>query len=138
MKGYLLDTNILSYLAKMSFPALNHRFRALSKSNLVLSAVSEAEVRFGLALLPPEAKTHRMTETYLALIPVAPWDSSCARRYAPLAARQRQMGSSLSQLDTMIAAHALALELTLVTHDKAFTRIPGLNVEDWTEGPQAA
>ncbi len=138
MPRYLLDTNILSYLAKVTFPALNHRFRSMHKADLGVSSISEAEIRFGLALLPPEAKLHKITELYLSGIAIEPWDSPCARRYAILAARQRNKGASLSYADPMIAAHALAHNLTLVTHDAAFARIPGLQVEDWTQGPQPA
>lgn len=136
MPRYLLDTNILSFLAKSKFPALSHRFRDMQKTDLALSSISEAEVRFGLALLPPEAKVHRITGLYLQGIKIEPWDSLCARRYALLAAKQRTEGDSLSQFDTMIAAHALAHNFTLVTHDAAFARVPDLRVEDWTRGPQ--
>ncbi len=138
MAQYLLDTNILSYLAKEVFPSLNHRFRKMPKEDFVLSAISEAEVRFGLALLPPEAKQHRITALYLNGIHIEAWDSHCARRYALLAAQQKVKGETLSQLDTMIAAHALAHGFVLVSHDRAFFRVPGLSVEDWTEGPLSA
>ena len=136
MPRYLLDTNILSFLAKSTSPALNHRFHTIEKTDLVLSSISEAEVRFGLALLPPEAKLHNITELFLHGIKIESWDSLCARRYALLAAQQRKKGASLSQLDTMIAAHALAHNFILITHDAAFARIPGLPVEDWTQGPK--
>ncbi len=138
MSRHLLDTNILSFLAKSTSSALEHRFRTVPKTDLVLSSISEAEVRFGLALLPPEAKLHDITELYLHGIRIECWDSLCARRYALLAAQQRSKGASLSQLDTMIAAHALAHNFVLVTHDAAFARIPGLPVEDWTDGPKPA
>ena len=135
MPQYLLDTNIFSILIKSAFPALTHRLRRMQTTDLALSSISEAEIRFGLALLPTEAKLHKIVELYLHGIRVEPWDSLCARSYASLAAQQRNKGASLSAFDTMIAAHALALDLTLVTNDQAFARIPALRVEDWVAGP---
>ena len=135
---YLLDTNIASYFIKATFPSLDYRVRRLPSTAVAISAITEAELRFGLALLPPEAKLHGLSESFLRSMAVEAWDSASAQRYARLAAQQRQAGASLSYPDTMIAAHALAHGLTLVTHDRAFTRIPGLMVEDWTEGPTPA
>ena len=135
---YLLDTNIASYLIKATFPSLDYRIGQLASTSIAISAITEAELRFGLALLPPEAKLHGLAESFLRSIAVDAWDSACAQRYARLAAQQRKKGASLNQPDTMIAAHALAHDLTLVTCDQAFARIPGLAVEDWTEEPSPA
>jgi tRNA(fMet)-specific endonuclease VapC len=138
MTRYLLDTNIVSFLIKASYPALDHRFRRIPKNSLVISAICEAEVRFGLALLPSQAKVHSVAENFLRDIEIESWDSQCAKQYAELAASQQKQGKPLSPADTMIAAHALAHNFTLVTNDKAFARIRNLRVEDWTKGPQRA
>lgn len=138
MAQYLLDTNIVSYLAKVSFPALNHRFQRTPKNSFVLSAITEGEVRLGLASLHPGARAHRIMSLYLLGLEIEAWDTHCAQRYASLAATQKQKGEPLSQADTMIAAHALAHGYTLITHDQAFFRIPNLAVEDWTQGPLPA
>ena len=63
---------------------------------------------------------------------IMPWDSAAARRYAVLRAEQERKGKPLSTEDMMIAAHALSLGLTLVTHDEAFSFVDGLKTEDWT------
>lgn len=135
---YLLDTNTASYFIKATSRSLDYRVRRIPSTSIAISAITEAELRFGLALLPPEAKLHGLSESFLRNIVVEAWDSACAQRYARLAAQQRMKGESLSQPDTMIAAHAIAHGLTLVTHDRAFTRVPDLAVEDWTEGPTPA
>jgi tRNA(fMet)-specific endonuclease VapC len=138
MARFLLDTNIASYLIKGSSAALDHRFGLTPKNDVSISVISEAELRFGAALLPAEAKLHGLVRRFLGEIAIGPWDSRCAVQYAALAAAQQRKGESLSEFDTMIAAQALADGLTLVTNDKAFARIKGLHIEDWTKGPQRA
>jgi len=138
MTRYLLDTNIVSFLIKASYPALDHRFSRVPKSSVFISTICEAEVRFGLALLPSQAKVHSVAENFLRDIEIESWDSQCAKHYAVLAASQQNQGKPLSPLDTLIAAHALAHDFTLISNDKAFARIKGLKVQDWTKGPQRA
>ncbi|WP_182276003.1 type II toxin-antitoxin system VapC family toxin [Granulicella sp. 5B5] len=138
MIRFLLDTNVASFLTKGISPPLMRRFRDTNKSDAAISTITEAEMRFGLALLPSEAKVWRTVPPFLREIAIEPWDSRCATRYAELAARLRRTGHPMSAFDTMIAAHALAYDFTLVTNDKAFARIKGLRVEDWTKGPQRA
>jgi tRNA(fMet)-specific endonuclease VapC len=133
---YLLDTNIVSFLLKAKSAALDHKLQRAAKSTLAISSITEAEVRFGLALLPSEAKIHAVAEGFLRDIEIEPWDSRCARQYAILAAHQQRLGKPLSREDTMIAAHALAHDFTLITNDKAFARVRDLRVEDWSKGPQ--
>jgi len=62
---------------------------------------------------------------------VLPWDAETARRYGRLRASQERQGLSLGALDMMIAAHALTCGLTLITSDKAFTAVRGLDVRNF-------
>ena len=136
MARFLLDTNIVSFLVKPSGSSVRHRFRPAQESHWAISTVTEAELRFGLALLPSATKVREAVSEFLLGIEIESWDSQCAAQYGALAAAQQRKGAPLSPLDTMIAAHALAHDFTLVTNDKAFARIPGLRIEDWTKGPQ--
>lgn len=136
MALYLLDTNIVSFIIKRASPALIHRVRGLSAGTFAISAVTEAEIRLGLELAPPEAKFRPLAEEYLREVQIEVWDSESAAHYALLAARQQRLGKPLAPLDTMIAAHALSHNQTLVTNDKAFRHIKGLSLEDWTMGPE--
>ena len=138
MTRYVLDTNIVSFLVKRKYPALDRRVLALSGDRYAISSVVEAELRFGLALAPDQASFRPLTEDFLREVNIQPWDSLCAERYAELAARQQRLGKPLSNFDTMIAAHALAYGFILVTNDAAFRHIKGLKLEDWTKGPQRA
>ena len=136
MAPYLLDTNIVSFIIRRTSPALIHRVRGLSAGSFAISAITEAEIRLGLELAPPEAKFRPLAEEYLREVEIEVWDSQSASHYAFVAARQQRLGKPLAPLDTMIAAHALAHNQTLVTNDKAFHHIEGLKLEDWTKGPQ--
>lgn len=138
MWRFLLDTNIASFLVRGAHPALQHRVRSVHRTHLVISSITEAEMRFGIERLPPEAKLRTTVPEFLEGIESAPWDTLCARKYGRLAAAHRKSGDPLSYADAMIAAHALAFDLTLITNDKAFARIEGLAVEDWTRGHEHA
>ncbi|MFC6646622.1 type II toxin-antitoxin system VapC family toxin [Granulicella cerasi] len=137
MAQFLLDTNIASFLIKGSSTALDHRFRQFESSSVV-SVITEAEMRYGLARLPDEAKLHLLVKQFFQRIDILAWTSSCAVQYASLHAQQQRKGKPLSIFDTMIAAHALANDLVLVTNDAAFANIENLKLEDWTKGPQRA
>ena len=138
MWQYLLDTNTARLLARGANSALLRRARGFPRAHLVISSITEAEMRFGIDRLPPEARLRVTVPKFLESLESAPWDTLCARVYGQLAAAQQRLGKPLSQLDTLIAAHAVALNLTLVTNDQAFARVEGLIVEDWTQGSQHA
>ena len=138
MALYLLDTNIVSFIIKKASLALISRVRALPAGSFAISTITEAEIRLGLELAPPEAKFRPLAEEYLREVEIELWDSQSAAQYAFTAARQQRIGKPLAPLDTMIAAHALSRNQTLVTNDRAFRHIKGLKIEDWTKGPQRA
>ena len=129
---------MVSFLVKPSGSAIRERLLRAQAGHVAISTVTEAELRFGLALLPPEARLRSVVSDFLLGIHIEPWDSPCAEQYASLAAAQQRKGAPLSPLDTMIAAHALAHNFILVTNDKAFLRIDTLRVEDWTESPPSS
>ncbi len=68
-------------------------------------------------------------------MPIHGWDMEAARHYGALRASLERAGKPMGNLDTMIAAHALALNTVLVTHDQAFQRVKGLKTADWTLDP---
>ena len=129
--SYLLDTNIVSYLLKNQFPAVKLRYQAEAGGTKAISAITEAEVFFGIAKRPGAARLKIAAEKFFAAAAVLPWDSSAARMYGQLRADQERKGQPLSVEDMMIAAHALSQGLTLVTHDSVFSFVDGLKTEDW-------
>ncbi|MGB9409247.1 MAG: type II toxin-antitoxin system VapC family toxin [Terracidiphilus sp.] len=129
---YFLDTNIVSYLLKGHEPALRTRFNLVTAERIAISSITEAEVFYGLALKPGAVRLRFAAEVFFASITCLAWDSPVARAYGLLRAEQERKGRPLSTENLMIAAHALSLGLTLVTHDQAFSFVEGLKTEDWT------
>jgi len=129
---YMLDTNIVSYLLKGQMPALRNRFDRATVDEIAVSTITESEVFYGLARRPGATRLRFAAEAFFASVARLPWDSTVARSHAALRAEQQRKGKSLSSEDLMIAAHALSLGLTLVTHDHAFSFVEGLKTEDWT------
>jgi tRNA(fMet)-specific endonuclease VapC len=133
MAQYLLDTNTASYIIKGNRPAVDRRLASAPVAWVAISAVTEGELRFGAARLPGAAHLHRIIEEFFLRVAILPWDSGAASQYGGLRAALEREGRPMGNLDLMIAAHALALGLTLVTNDAAFGRIRGLKVENWTK-----
>ena len=133
MIKYLADTNILGYFSRNSSAALQESMlAALKKQEVAISAITRAEEQFGLALLQPDDKRRRTVDLLLNEFPVLPWTLEAADRYGDIAAHLQQTGQPIGVMDTQIAAHAVVLGLSLVTHNtRHFKRVPGLKLADW-------
>lgn len=129
---YLLDTNTASYVIKGNFPQVRERLLQVSMSEVAISVVTEAELRFGAARKPEAKKLQIAVEEFLLRIESQPWDSEAAKRYADVRAFVERAGEPMGNLDLMIAAQALAQRQILVTHDQVFRRVKGLRTQDWT------
>ncbi len=136
MTEYLLDTNIASCIIKGNSPAVDHQLVKVAMAQLAISAVTEGELRFGAARLPHATRLHGLLEDFFLRLTVLPWDSGAAQEYGRLRAMLEREGQPMGNLDAMIAAHALALGVVLVTNDRAFGRIKNLKVVDWTKEPR--
>ena len=133
MIRYLADTNILGYFARHSPGPLQQRMlSAMLKQEVAISAITRAETRYGLALLKANDKRRASVNLLLREYPALPWTTDAADRYGDIAAHLQQSRQVIGEMDTLIAAHALAEGLILVTHNtRHFERIPGLKLEDW-------
>jgi tRNA(fMet)-specific endonuclease VapC len=128
----LLDTNTVSYSIKGVPPTVRARLKAVSREDVAISVFTQAELLYGLARKPLATRIREDVEAFLLDIEILPWDCSAAVSYGELRAAQERKGRPLSHEDLMIAAHALSLGLTLVTHDQVFSFVDGLRIEDWT------
>ena len=125
--GYLLDTNILSDLIRNPFGPVAQRIEAVGAKAVCTSIIVAAELRYGCA-----KKGSPRVEDILATIPVLPLEVPADADYGRQRAQLEASGQPIGGNDLLIAAHALALGLTLVTHNtREFSRIVGLQVEDW-------
>ncbi len=129
---YLLDTNAASYAINKKSTAMDHRLARTAMAELATSAVTEGELRYGAAR-SGSAPLQATVERFLHGVSTMAWDSGAAKEYGELRAALEREGRLLSSLDLMIAAHALALSLILVTAHQAFGRIKRLRTEDWTK-----
>jgi tRNA(fMet)-specific endonuclease VapC len=130
---YLLDTNTASYIIKGNMPHVRERLLKVPLSQISISAVTEAELLFGAAHLPEAVRLKTAVDEFLLRVDRLPWDSVAAQQYARLRAVLERDGAAMGNLDLMIAAHALATDAVLVTHDRAFRRVKDLLIEDWTK-----
>jgi tRNA(fMet)-specific endonuclease VapC len=128
----MLDTNTASSLMKGQSSVVA-RLSAEAPERLCLSVVTEAELLFGIAKRPEARKLRIAVDELLAAIEVVAWSSATARRYATIRAELERRGKPLGALDLLIAAHAVQHDAVLVTNDKAFSVVPGLQLEDWTQ-----
>ena len=129
---FLLDTDICSDAIKGSHPALDRRLRDFEPGQIAISAVTRAELRFGVALRPEAIRLAMLVESFLKFVTTLPWDACATDRYGVLRAMSQRAGQPIGDHDTMIAAHALAVNATLVTHNLAhFERVSGLSCADW-------
>ena len=129
--GYLLDTNILSDLIRNPFGPVAQRIEAVGAKAVCTSIIVAAELRYGSAK-KGSPRLQARVEDILATIPVLPLDVPADADYGRQRAQLEASGQSIGGNDLLIAAHALALGLTLVTHNtREFSRIAGLQVEDW-------
>lgn len=137
----LLDTNVISEQFretpdKKAIGWLNRQ----SQEQLYLAAMTVAELRAGVAILP-EGKRKNTLEEYIELqiLPlfinrILPFDADCTRAYAKILARVRKSGSGIQTADAIIAAIALDAGFSLATRDEAPFLAAGLNViNPWKE-----
>lgn len=127
----MLDTNICIYLMKNHPPEVAARFARCYVGEVVISAITLAELEYGVTCSgDKEAKNRAALDILLEDIAVAPFDNGAARAYGPI--RQATRDRKRDALDKLIAAHAVALDVALITNNEAdFSDYPGLNVENW-------
>jgi len=128
---YLLDTNT-AVAALRGAAGLDSRLQRLQPDEWCISAVTNAEMRYGVALKPKAVQLARYVDAFLAVARTEPWDAACAEYHGTVRAQLRTKGHVLGDFDEMIAAHALALGAVLVTDNmRHFKRVEGLRLENW-------
>lgn len=137
--NYMLDTNTCIYLMTGSQPAWQQkilaRLEALgTRDEVYVSSVVVSELRYGVQKSRWRKANNSLLDEFLMDFQVVAYDDAAALHYGLVRAALEKKGRPIGPLDTLIAAHAVSLEMTLVTHNvKEFTRIPNLCVEDWVE-----
>ncbi len=130
---YMLDTNICIYAIKNHPAQVLVQLRAHEAEGIGISSVSVAELYFGVSK-SGSARNLAALQQFLEPLEIADFDLNAAQVYGTLRFTLERLGTPIGPLDTQIAAHALALEATLVTNNvREFTRVSGLNLINWAE-----
>ena len=134
MTKILLDTNICIAILNRD-ERVRDKLERNRPSALRMSAVTLAELRFGVAKSKHASRSTANLHVLLSKVAVVPFDDAATVRYGELRALLEKRGKPIGPLDTLIASHALSLRWTLATHNvREFRRVPGLRVEDWLVG----
>jgi tRNA(fMet)-specific endonuclease VapC len=131
----LLDTNICITIINAKPVAVLERFKHHRLGEIGLCSVVAAELAFGVAK-SGSARNRQALEMFLAPLTILPFDEHAAWAYGDLRAELEGRGTPIGSLDTMIAAHALSQQATLITNNtREFAQVPGLHVENWVPTP---
>lgn len=130
----MFDTDICIYLLnrKPGHESILKRLDGREHGEIVLSAITLAELRYGIAASRRRNLNLAKVELFLASFEVVPFGDRAAFAYGPLRAHLQAQGTPIGSLDALIAAHALSLGATVVTNNvREFSRVPNLVMENW-------
>ena len=135
MIRFLLDTDICIELIRGRASAVVARRRRRKIGTSCISAITLAELLYGVAKSrDPERNTVALAH-FCAPLEICPFDHKAGSRCGGIRTELERSGTPIGPLDTLIAAHALALNATVVTNnEREFNRVPGLHVENWMKG----
>ncbi|HLJ24369.1 MAG TPA: type II toxin-antitoxin system VapC family toxin [Candidatus Acidoferrales bacterium] len=130
----MLDTDICIYLAKNRFPQVTARFERLHPDQPVMSVITYGELHHGANKSSDRPRSLSYLAELIHHIPVEGLTASVAEAYGRIRATLQEQGRVIGSNDLWIAAHAMALDITLATNnEREFLRVSGLSVENWTK-----
>lgn len=131
---YMLDTNICIYAMKKKPEKVLQRFMMEMDGGLCISSITLAELEYGVRHSSDPTKNEQSLLCFLAPLSILPFGASAASEYGEIRAFLQKNGTPIGSLDMLIAAHALAENLVLVTNNvREFERVMGLEIENWAE-----
>lgn len=131
---YLLDTNICIYIIKKQPENVLKKFKLFYPGDICISSVTFSELMYGVEKSQHYQKNKMALEEFTLPLDILPYEDDAACHYGNISAYLEKKGTPIGPLDLMIAAHARATNLTLVTNNiKEFSRVPKLKIEDWVQ-----
>lgn len=135
---YMLDTNICIYginnRPKAAADQIKEHLKAYRKDGVCISTVALAELEFGASKSNYTAKSTAVLLQFLSVVDVVPFGRSAAIEYGRIRAYLQKRGTPIGPMDMLIAAHAMAENLVLVTNNvREEARVPDLRIENWAE-----
>jgi tRNA(fMet)-specific endonuclease VapC len=129
---WMLDTDICIAIIKRQPDSALRRLSGKSTGQVGISSITLGELAFGASKSSRPKESNAALGEFLLALEVAAFDESAAMCYGTVRASLAQGGTPIGPLDTLIAAHALALDAVLVTHNiREFSRVAGLRLDDW-------
>ena len=129
---YMLDTDTCIILIRQRSPRLLEKVVSFLPGEIGLSVITVAELHYGVEHSQYRDRNRAALAQFLLPFDIADFDHSAALTYGYVRADLEAKGLPIGAMDTLIAAHALALKITLVTHNTSeFQRVPDLEVDDW-------
>jgi tRNA(fMet)-specific endonuclease VapC len=131
---YMLDTDICIYISKRRPPEVKARFERMKPGQMVMSVITYGELYYGASKSSQRAKALSELDATIRGIPVEDLTAPVSEKYGIIRAALEKQGRAIGNNDLWIAAHAMALDVTLATNnDREFLRVTGLSVENWTK-----
>jgi tRNA(fMet)-specific endonuclease VapC len=129
---YLLDTNACIQFLNKRNSEVQRRLAAARRTDIVICQIVKAELYYGAYKSSRRAENLALLARFFSQFESLPFDDAAAEAYGRLRAELARRGTPIGPNDLMIAAIALAYDLTLVTHNTAeFSRVATLRLEDW-------
>jgi tRNA(fMet)-specific endonuclease VapC len=132
---YLLDTSVCVELIRGRGSRVLKRMAQRPTGDFALSSITVAELQYGVWKSPQMPQEREALDEFLQPLMTLEFDFAATEVYGRIRAQLEAAGTPVGALDTLIAAHAISRDLTLLTRNlKEFKRVPGLKGEDWTKG----
>ena len=129
---YLLDTNICIYIQRQRPEKVLTRFQKLKPGDAAISVITWGEMLYGAEKSKQRRKALQLLEEFKTFVPVLPIPETAGNTYGIIRASLESKGTPIGNNDLWIAAHAKAVDLTIVTNnEREFQRIPGLKIQNW-------
>jgi tRNA(fMet)-specific endonuclease VapC len=129
---YLIDTNICIYIMNKRPNDIIKKFKEVEPGEIGISAITVSELQYGAVKSQYRNKNEIRLQEFLTPFEILNYDQNAALTYGDIRSQLEKQGRPIGPLDLLIAAHAMSLDLTLITNNvKEFKRIKKLKVENW-------
>jgi tRNA(fMet)-specific endonuclease VapC len=137
---YLLDTNAVSALMKGE-PNVVGRLKGVARAEVSIPQPVVAEISYGIERLPKSKRRDALISRFELLkaeLQRTAWSDDVSEAFGGIKAGLERKGERIEDFDAAVAAHAVALGCVLVTANvKHMTRVPGLEIQDWSQDLKA-
>ena len=134
---YILDTNICIYIINNKPAKVLRKFERYPVYEFGISSITHAELQYGVEKSENKNTNQAALDEFLLPLTILPFQGKrLVSRYGEIRTALESKGQTIGPLDMLIVAHALSLDLTIISNNiKEFSRVPNLKCENWVYGP---